>query len=209
MAIFADCLQEMLLCKALEFPDEDGVLILKENKSRQRAKLIGAPRDLVAVDIRKLTKIAQARGFKPGGWEKGKGWGQSCDYLLVFQENGNHRALLIDLKKTLGNTGRSKGMSQLRWSRALLDYLRSVCEILRAAEPSSLEIAVDYALISKQPHDKLNMRPVHTMPGATSRERHMNIDICIAFRETLYWKGLLRNQDPRAKRGNENARGNA
>ena len=102
----------MLKSDALKFPDEDGVLILEEESDHQ-VKLIEAPPDLVAVDIRKFGKIANFTLFKENGWK------QSCDYLLAFQENGNDRALLVDLKKTLGNKGKSKGMSQLRWSRAL------------------------------------------------------------------------------------------
>ena len=185
MASFADCLREILEIDTLTSPDENGVLVLVEKESGQRAQLTGAPPDLVAVDLIKIGKIGQMSGLnKDGDWKK------SCDYLLAFQENGNDRALLIELKKTLRIDNRYRGMNQLRWTRPLLDYLRSVCEVQRLADSGSLEVDVQYALISEEPHRSLPKNLVHE--GA-NREPFKNIEALIVFGKKLLWIELLKD----------------
>ena len=185
MASFADCLRKILEIDTLTSPDEDGVLVLEEKESGQRAQLTGAPPDLVAVDLIKIGKMGQMSGLnKDGDWKK------SCDYLLTFQENGNDRALLIELKKTLRIENKNRGMDQLRWTRPLLDYLRSVCEVRRLVDAGSLRVDVDYALISEQPHKSLAKNPVHE--GA-NREPFKNIEALIVFGKKMLWIELLKD----------------
>ena len=163
--------------------------------------MTNAPPDLLAVDVRKIGKISDLKGFK------GKGWKQTCDYLLIFQDDRNVRALLIDLKKTLGKN-KWKGFAQLQQSRPLLDYLWSIYEIWyyrvrNEARPDCFQISAGYALISEQIHESfksLNKQFVNLESGETTSERYKNIDICITVNDVVSWKKLLRIKETNGER---------
>lgn len=182
MASFADCLKNILISDAVLLP-KNGALVLEDQ--HQEVLLRDAPCDLVAVDIRKFGKIANFKLFKENGWE------QACDYLLAYQADGRDCAILIELKKTLGFGSMGKGMDQLRWSRPLLDYLRSVCEVLDEERPGAMRISTGYALIIEQYDDTMSKTIVRDDPNMMERERcNEHIDIYIAEGEVIAWKLL-------------------
>lgn len=187
MESFADCLREVLEDDALP-PLENCDLVLEEKDRKQQiiqeVRLTNAPPDLLAVDVRKLGKISNLKGFKSNGWK------QSCDYLLVFQDNGNERALLIDLKKTLGKRNKRKGMIQLRWSRPLLDYLRSIYEVRNEARPGGLQLSASCAIISEKIHDSLSKQYVNLKSGEPTPEPYKNIDVSIVVGPVVSWEKM-------------------
>ncbi len=203
MESFADCLREVLEGGALtSLESRDLVLKEEDPNSKQTVRLTNAPPDLVVVDV---SEIGQMSGLKKKRKENGNGkgydWNKSCDYLLAFRWNGDERALLIDLKKTLGRRNKRKGMKQLRWSRPLLDYLWSIYEARNGARPGSLKLSAGYALITEDfHHESLNKQYVHLKSGETTLERYKNIDICIAVGKSVSWKKLLRIKERNGER---------
>lgn len=182
MASFADCLKNILISDAVLLP-KNGDIVLEDQ--HQQVLLRDAPSNLVAVDIRKFGKIANYRLFKDNGWK------QACDYLLAYQADGTDCAILVDLKKTLGSESMAKGMDQLKWSRPLLDYLRSVCEVLDEESPGSMRISAGYALITEQYHDSMSKIDVRDDPNTMQRERcNEHVEIYIAEGEVIAWSLL-------------------
>lgn len=186
MESFADCLREVLEDGALTFPESGELDLIEDDpNSKQTVKLTNAPPDLLAVDVRKIGKISELDGFKRNGWK------QSCDYLLVFQDNGNERALFIELKATLSKKNRSKGQAQFRWSRPVLDYLRSIYEVRNKARPGSIQLSAGCAIISEKIGDSdLSKRYVNLEPGEPTPEPYENIDVSIVVGAVVSWRKL-------------------
>ena len=144
-------------------------------------RVAGTPSDIIAIDMRKIRHLP---GIKGGECT------QICDYLLVGAVKGKDVAVLVELKKTLGQN-KKKGMEQLRRSLPILEYINSVYRIHYDLEPHESKLPVRYFLIGERISPRLDKQPVR--PGRPiPSEKHKNITINMFVGSTVPF-GLFRD----------------
>ena len=156
-------------------------MILRE-KNVMELEVADIPSNITIINMRQIGSLS---GVKDGEWK------QICDFLLLFEEEGEDHAIFVELKKTL-NEENKKGMEQLRRSLPFLEYLRSVCEIHNSAESAKLEIIVRYFLVGNQISrrlDKQHVKAGHPPPS----ENHKGISVDMIVGERLRFRSLLRD----------------
>ena len=137
---------------------------LKDRQSGMAVKITGIFDPVLAIRMRNhLSYLLEQRGK----------WTRICDYLLIYQSNVRHDAILIELKSSL--TKANSGKEQLRRSLSILDYLLSICKIeceIRQQTPS-----IKYVLIVKQGSGKLDKQPIKIKPPRGTDEAYEKITV--------------------------------
>ena len=108
---FAAFLRYILHRKALVLRSDDGTIVLREKKVMS-IKINETPLQIAAINLHRIGSLS---GVRDGEWK------QTCDYLLVCDEESKDIAIFIELKKTIYGDG--KPAEQLRWSLAIYRYL--------------------------------------------------------------------------------------
>ena len=116
----------------------------------------GTPSGVIALSIGKIGRFS---GIKDGEWA------QICDYLVIGTVRGRDLAIFVELKKTLGQDNKKKGMEQLRRSLPILEYLYSVFRIQFDVPHHRQKITVRYCLIGERNSPKLDKQPVRARPS--------------------------------------------
>ena len=174
-------IKEILRDKALVSPRRDGRTILRE-KDVMELDVAGVPSDITIINMRRIGSLS---GVKDGAWK------QICDFLLVFERGGKNYSIFVELKKTLDEDNKQKGMEQLRRSLPFLEYLRSVCEIQHETESSKPELIILYSIIGKHASHRLDKQ--HVKPGrGLPTEKHQGISVSIFVRERINFRELWR-----------------
>ena len=153
----SSCLKKILADKALVWPSNKDVMILKE-KNVMKVEVSGVPADLTVIN---MNRIGSLSGLKAGEWKR------HCDYLIVLEDDGVDHAVFVELKRTLGEE-KEYAMDQLRRSIPLLEYLRRICEIHFTYESKQTVIPARYVLISERiskRFDKQPVRPIQRLPS--------------------------------------------
>ena len=165
MAIAAD-LKAILADKALA-PQKTNASVRLREKGVMEVEMVKPPSDLAAIVMEKLGRLS---GIREGKWKR------TCDYLLVYSQEGKDRAVFVELKKTL-NEDRRRAMEQLRRSLPFLEYLRSVCEIHFGAGPASRGMEVRYLLIGERRRTRFDKKQSVNADPAKNLENleHENI----------------------------------
>ena len=147
--MLADHLKKILKDKALVPRTNAGSMILKE-KRVMKVEVTGMPLGVTAIDIEKIGSFS---GLNDGEWK------QRCDYLLVYEVEGQNIAIFVELKKTL-NQDNKKAMEQLRRSPPILKYLHSVYRIHYGIESEKPVMTTRYFLIGEKINQRLDKQPV-------------------------------------------------
>lgn len=124
-------------------------MILQE-KQVMKVEVTGMPLGVTAIN---LEKIGSFKGVKDGEWK------QHCDYLLVYEAEGQNVGIFVELKKTLYQDNK-RAMEQLRRSPPILEYLHSVCRIHHEIESEKPVIITRYILIGKKINQRLDKQSV-------------------------------------------------
>jgi len=177
--VLATHLKNMLADKALVSPRKDGSTVLRE-KNVMELEVADIPSDITIINMRRIGSLS---GVKEGEWK------QVCDYLFLFEEEGEDYAVFVELKKTL-NEENEKGMEQLRRSFPFLEYLRSVCEIHHSAESAKLRIIVRYSLVGNQISQRLDKQHVKAGFRLPSKN-HKGISVDMLFGERIRFRSLI------------------
>lgn len=179
--MLATHIKNILADKALVSPRKDGRTILRE-KNVMDLEVADIPSEITIINMRRIGSLS---GVKDGKWK------QICDFLLLFEEEGENHAIFVELKKTL-NEENKKGMEQLRRSLPFLEYLRSVCEIHYSAKPTKLGIIVHYSLVGNQMSQRLDKQ--HVKAGhPLSSENHKGISVDMFVGERIRFPSLIRD----------------
>ena len=177
--MLATHLKNMLADKTLVSPRSDGRTILRE-RNVMELEVADIPSDITIINMRRIGSLS---GVKEGEWK------QVCDYLFLFEEEGEDYAVFVELKKTL-NEENEKGMEQLRRSLPFLEYLRSVCEIHHSAESAKLRIIVRYSLVGNQISQRLDKQHVKAGFRLPSKN-HKGISVDMLFGERIRFRSLI------------------
>ena len=170
--MLASHLKNILADKALVFPRSDGSTILRE-KNVMELEVADIPSDITIINMRRIGSLP---GVKDGEWK------QVCDFLLLFEEEGEDYAIFVELKKTL-NVEDKKGTEQLRRSLPFLEYLRSVCEIHYGVESSKLRKIVGYCLVGNQNSQRLDKQHVKVgRPLPSEKYKGISVDMFVGER---------------------------
>lgn len=154
-------LQQIVADKALESSNHSGQITLKE-PGIMEVEVSNFPVDAVAIRSDKLGSLS---GLNNGDWKK------ACDYMLIYNTNGQDIAIFVELKRTLKDTG---GMEQLRWSLPLLDYLHSIYRVNSSRKLKS-KFSIRYWLIAQKNTMRLDKQPVR--PRLVSKYEHKDIKV--------------------------------
>lgn len=177
--MLATHLKNILADKTLVSPRSDGRTILRE-KDVMELEVADIPSNITIINMRRIGGLS---GVKHGEWK------QVCDFLLLFEEEGEDYAVFVELKKTL-NEENEKGMEQLRRSLPFLEYLRSVCEIHHSGESAKLRIIVRYLLVGSQINQRLDKQHVKAGYRLPSKN-HKGISVDMLFGERIRFRSLM------------------
>lgn len=179
--MLATHLKNILADKALVSPTADGSMILRE-RGVMELEVADIPSDTTIINMRRIGSLS---GLKDGEWK------QVCDFLVVFKDGDKDYATFVELKKTLDEESKQKGMEQLRRSLPFLKYLRSVCELHYGADSDEPGPIVWYAVVGSQISRKLDKQHVKAGKPLPS-ENHKGISVGMFVEERIRLRSLLR-----------------
>ena len=174
-------IKEILRDKALVLSRSDGRTILRE-KDVMELEVADIPSDITIINMQRIGSLS---ALKDGEWK------QVCDFLLLFEDRGKDYAIFIELKKTLDEESKQKGMELLRRSLPFLKYLRSVCELHYGADSDEPGPIVWYAVVGSQISRKLDKQHVKAGKPLPS-ENHKGISVGMFVRERMHFRELWR-----------------
>ena len=109
--------------QTLEEPAADGTVTLVEEKEKVKVTISGVPSTAVVIRLDRnaghMKRIVQERGHLH----------RICDYLLITVIHHEVRAILIEVKKHLGQSLWQKGVEQVCRSLPFFYYLHSVTQV--------------------------------------------------------------------------------
>ena len=161
-------------------PETDGNTVLRERKVMS-LEVTKIPANLIVINMQKMGSLS---GVKEGEWK------QICDFLMIFEHEGKDCAIFIELKKTLNEKAKQKGMDQLRRSLPFLKYLHSVCELQYGAN-FNVPI-VKYTIVAARHSPRLDKQPVRpTYPLPT--ENYKDISVTPFVEKEIRFNSLMRS----------------
>ena len=167
-----NCMKKIIDDGYLRYAISEGPRIVeleeKDKQSNMRITIREVPASFLAIQM--TGHLSQLKRGK-----KGQDWNKICDYLLIYQEEDEHHAIFIELKKSLADKESSK--KQLKRSLPILDYLRSVCKIESGVEEEIL--SVKYVLIAEKSSDRLDKQRTKVKPSEMIEENYDGISIGI------------------------------
>lgn len=173
-------LQAVIESKVLVKSFEAGKIVLREREAGMSVEVNSGGTRVAAFNIGKIGHLSGIRG--------GRGLDRVCDYFLVASVQGTCRAVLIELKKTLGSSNRFR--EQLRKSLPIVKYLVSIVEVEYEQDITELEIS--YVSIFEKLNcrfDKQHLR-VHE-PSLNKSEDWKSIKIKKFLGSRLYFDDLI------------------
>lgn len=162
---FAAFLRDILHLKALVFRSDDGTIVLREKKVMS-IKVNETPLQIAAINLHRIGSLS---GVRNGEWK------QTCDYLLVCDEESRNVAIFIELKKTIYGDGKPE--EQLRWSLPIYRYLCAMYAIHSASQFMSSKALVRYYIIATKYNRRFDKQGVKPQPGIVHRETYKDMEI--------------------------------
>ena len=156
---FRSTLERILPEDFLPIPDSRGNVQLKERSADMEVEILDIPSSPVAVHVDRLSHLPR---LNIGDWN------QKCDYFLVCCSGGKLLATIIELKKTLNDE--DKPNDQIQRSLPIFQYLRSLCEIEGDFKLHDSDLVVQYVVIGKRLHPRLDKQRVRPRPALWERE---------------------------------------
>ncbi len=169
MTLHSD-LAKVMTEEALVLPTDGSIILREEDPSARMEVAVAKPStDVITIDMGKLSHSSAIKDVR--------GYRVKCDYLLLFESDGNDHAILIELKKTLGDNVQG-AEEQLRRSLPLLEYLRSFCEVHYDTNFTKSEMSIRYFLIGERYSKRFDKQPVNADPAKRlHKEKYRGITI--------------------------------
>ena len=145
-------LRTVLDARLIRDLDDGGNVTLVERRKQGRWKVIIAGIEVPAVVVRFREKgghsswVREVRNVK-----------KRCDHLIVADGREEYQAVLIELKRSLGNW--KVGAEQLRRSRPLLQYFRSLYEAEEQSETVKRQ-SLNYVIIARKGSERFDKQRV-------------------------------------------------
>ena len=145
-------------------------------KGQMTVSLYGLPPDVAIIS---MTGVDHLKCMREGRLR------QKCDYLILGERNETGYALLVELKKTLGDERETKPMEQLWMTHPIVRYLEA--SAARVGGPTG-PLQIRHVLWAFQtdpslPKDEIRIRP--NEPVETRRWRGLRVPVFLHERVSL------------------------
>ena len=135
------CLQTILREEAVApGPNDEGLVTSSEESgTSMHVQISHVPSTTTVVSLQQESQYSVLRKAP------GKSWRRKCDFILVDEDAGDCKVVMVELKSTLGES--QYGLEQLRRSLPMAKYILTACEVeLQRSWPCRFS----YALIAEK-----------------------------------------------------------